>query len=137
MLVIEAFGFYGLGVHEDLKIIGEPRLRPAYYLFYEEASQRQALRLEGWTRLYFCQGGFQSILGDLLVVMVLEVEPNLCGPAEVAFETQGGIDRDGAFAFDDLVDAAWWNSDVFGETVFRESERDEEILAQNFAGVDG
>ena len=76
-------------------------------------------------------------MGNLLVVMVLQVEPNLCGPAEVALKAQGGVDRDGAFAFDNFVDAARRNSDVFGETVFREAERKKKILTEDFAGVDG
>ena len=61
--------------------------------------------------------------------MVLQVEPDLCRPAEVALKTQGGIDRDGTFAFDDFIDATWWNADVFGEAIFGESERNEKILA--------
>lgn len=76
-------------------------------------------------------------MGNLLVVMVLQVEPNLGGPAEVAFEAERGVDRDGAFTFDDFVDAAWWHSDVFCETVFREAERKKKILTEDFAGVDG
>lgn len=76
-------------------------------------------------------------MGNLLVVMVLQVEPNLGGPAEVAFEAERGVDRDGSFAFDDFVDTARRNSDVFGETVFREAERKEKILTEDFAGVDG
>ena len=51
---------------------------------------------------------------DLLVVVVLEVEPDVGWPAEVTLKTQRGIDGDGAFAFDDLVDAAWGDADVLG-----------------------
>ncbi len=76
-------------------------------------------------------------MDNLLVVMVLQIEPNLRGPAEVAFEAERGVDCDGSFAFDDFVDAARWYSDVFGESVFREAEREEKILTQDFAGVDG
>lgn len=87
--------------------------------------------------LDFVQGGFQGVLSELLVVVVLEVEPDVGGPAEVTLEAQRGIDGDGAFAFDDLVDAARGDADVLGEPVFGESEGQEEILAQDFAGVDG
>ena len=39
----------------------------------------------------FRKGGFQRYLGGLLVVVRLEIEPHIGGPAEVAFEAQGGV----------------------------------------------
>jgi hypothetical protein len=37
-------------------------------------------------RLNFSEGGFQGLLGGLLVVVRLEIQPHIGGPAEVAFE---------------------------------------------------
>ena len=51
------------------------------------------------------QGGYHGFLGELLVVVRLEIEPHCGRPAEVAFETQGGIDGDRPLALDDLIDA--------------------------------
>jgi hypothetical protein len=69
--------------------------------------------------------------------MILEVEPDFGGPLEVATEAKGGVGGDGAFAFDDLIDTAWGNSNVFGDTVFGQPKRQEEIFAENFSGVNG
>jgi hypothetical protein len=52
--------------------------------------------------LDFHQRGFQGFLGCLLVVVGLEVEPDLGRPAEVAFQAQGGIHGEGAPAFHDI-----------------------------------
>ncbi len=69
--------------------------------------------------------------------MGLEIEPDFGGPLEVAPEAQGGVGGDGAFAFDDLIDAAWGNSNVLGDTVFGQSQRQKEVFAENFSGVNG
>ncbi len=73
----------------------------------------------------------------LLIVVGLEIEPHFGGPAEVAFEAQGGVHGEGAFAFYDLVDAAGRDADVFGDAVFRKAKGDEEILAENLSGMNG
>ena len=39
----------------------------------------------------FSKGRFHGCLGGLLVVARLEIEPHIGGPAEVAFEAQGGV----------------------------------------------
>ena len=54
----------------------------------------------------FRQGGHHGFLGELLVMVRLKIEPDCGRPAEVAFETQGGIDGDRPLALDDLIDAA-------------------------------
>ena len=69
--------------------------------------------------------------------MGLEVKPNLGRPLKVTVESQSGIHSDGALAFDDLVDAARGNADVFGNAILRQAKRQQKILAKNFAGVDG
>jgi len=81
--------------------------------------------------------GFQGLLGRLLVVVGLEIEPHPGRPAEIAFEAQRRIDGQRALAFDDFVDAPGRDPDILGDTVFRKSERDEKILAQDFAGMNG
>ena len=39
----------------------------------------------------FSKDGFHGCLGGLLIVVRLEIEPHIGGPAEVAFEAQGGV----------------------------------------------
>ena len=81
--------------------------------------------------------GFQGGFGDLLVVVGLEIEPHLGWPSEIAFEAQGGIHGEGTLALDDFVDPPGRDADVLGYPVFRKTEGDQEILAQDFAGMDG
>lgn len=69
--------------------------------------------------------------------MGLEVEPDFGGPCEVAGEAHGGVGGERTPAFDDLIDAARGDADVFGQPVFRKAEWQEKVLAQDFAGVDG
>ncbi len=51
----------------------------------------------------------------------LEIEPHIGGPAEVAFEPQGGVHGEGALALHDLVDAPGRDANVLGDAVFREA----------------
>lgn len=44
-----------------------------------------------WVSLDGSEGGFQSGLGGLLVLMGLEIEPDFGGLAEVALEAQGRV----------------------------------------------
>ena len=67
----------------------------------------------------------------------LDIEPHLGRPAEIALKPQGCIHGKGAFALHDLFDAAWRDTNVLGNPVFRESQWNQEILAENFAGMDG
>ena len=83
------------------------------------------------------EDGAHGLLGKLAVVVGLEIEPHFSGPCEVAGEAQGGFGGDGAFALHDLIDATWGHADVLGKTVFRESQRQKKILAQNFTGMNG
>ena len=62
-------------------------------------------------------GGFHGCLGGLLVVVRLEIEPHISGPAEVAFEAQCGVHGEGALALDDLVDAPGRDANVLGDTI--------------------
>lgn len=39
----------------------------------------------------FSKDGFQGLLGGLLVVVRLEIQPHIGGPAEVAFQAQGRV----------------------------------------------
>lgn len=81
------------------------------------------------------QDCFVSIFGELPVVVRLKVEPDLCGPCEVAGKADGGVRGEGAAAFHDFVDAARRNADVLCQAVFGKSQWDEEILAEDFTGV--
>lgn len=84
-----------------------------------------------------CQRILQQLLGGLLVIVGLEVQPDLGGPAEVAFEPQGAIDRERPLALHDFIDAPGRDADVFSHPVFRKTEGDQEVLAENFAGMNG
>ncbi len=67
----------------------------------------------------------------------LKIQPHLGGPAEVAFEAQGGIDSDSPLAFDDFIDAPGRHADVFGNAVFRKAKWGEEVFLEDLAGMNG
>jgi hypothetical protein len=81
--------------------------------------------------------GFQGGFGDLLVVVGLEIEPHLGWPSEIAFEAQGGIHGEATRALDDFVDSPGRDTDVLGDPVFRQTKGHQEILAEDFAGMNG
>jgi hypothetical protein len=85
----------------------------------------------------FRECGFHGFLGGLLVVVGLEIEPHFGRPAEIALEPQGSVHGEGAFTLHDLIDAAGGDANVPRHTVFGNTQRDQEILAENFAWVDG
>jgi len=78
------------------------------------------------------EGCFQSFLGGLLVMVGLQVQPHLGWPSEVAFEPEGGIHREGTFAFHDFIDPLRRDADVLGNAVFRNAERNQKALAKDF-----
>lgn len=80
---------------------------------------------------------FHRLLGDLLIVVGLEVEPHFGRPRELAFETQCRVDRDRPLPFHDLVDPARRHAEVLGDPVFRNAQRQQEILAEDLARMGG
>jgi len=89
------------------------------------------------TRRRSRQCALRRFLGHLLVVVGLAVEPHLGRPAEVAFDAQGGIDGDSPLALDDFIDAPGRDSDVLSDPAFRQPERDQEVFAEDFTGMNG
>jgi len=83
------------------------------------------------------QGFRHPFLGELLVVVSLEVEPHLGRPLEILFEAQGGIYRDGTLALHDLIDAARRDSNIFRHAIFGQAKWKEKVLTEDFAGMDG
>jgi len=75
-------------------------------------------------------------LRDLQIVRGLQVEPRLRIAAKVPCETQRGICRDAAPLADDIVDAASSDAEGVCQCVRAHLERDEVILAKNFARMD-
>lgn len=75
----------------------------------------------------------RSILSEVEVVAVLEVQPELGGGTEVLPEAQGCISGDGALAVNDLVDASGRHPDGHGELVLRDLESPDEVLHKNLA----
>jgi hypothetical protein len=60
----------------------------------------------------YCLGGAgpdlfsdAAALGQSQVVIVLQVEPELCGQAEILSQTDSGVGTDGPVSADDVVDA--------------------------------
>ncbi len=84
-----------------------------------------------------CQNGAHRLFCNLSVIMSLQIQPHFSGPSEVAGEAQGGVSGDGALALYDLVDAARGHADVLSKAVFRQAERQEEILSKDFTGMNG
>ena len=74
--------------------------------------------------------------GAAEVVLVLEVEPELCGEAEVDAEAEGGVGADGALAAQDFADARLGNFNVLGDAVSGEAHGLKEFGKENCAGVD-
>ena len=85
----------------------------------------------------FREGCFQGLLGSLLVMVGLQIQPHLGWPSEVAFEPEGGIHGEGTLTFHDFIDPARWHTDVLGNAVFRNAERNQEFLTKDFSRMDG
>src|SRR6185437_11757696 len=99
------------------------------------ASRRQT---SGCQRLHlFGEAAVKRVLGHLQIVTRLDIDPEFRLHAEEAAEPQRRVGADGAAAQHDLVDAARRHTDRLGEPVLRDLHRFEEILQENFAGVNG
>ncbi len=76
-------------------------------------------------------------LGDLNIVIGLQIEPKLCRGAERLAEPKRRIGGDaGLFARDPLDSGSRQATDL-GKSASRHCERDEELLTQNLAGMHG
>ena len=65
----------------------------------------------------------------------LKVQPEFRRGAEIARQPQGGVGGDPAPFVDDFPDAGRRHAQSQGQRMGREIERDEELFAQNLAGV--
>ena len=68
--------------------------------------------------------------------MALQVDPELCGRAEVAREAQCCVCADATLAVHDLIDAARWHADSDREPILGDPERVDEVFHQYLTGVD-
>ena len=71
------------------------------------------------------------------IVRRLEIEPELRRGAKGLRKEPRGLGRDTAPATNELVDPLKWNAEVFGKGHLRETQRDEELLSQDLAGMGG
>ncbi len=92
---------------------------------------------EWYKAAYYQPAAAGGLLCRLAVVVCLQIQPHFSGPCEIAGKAQGGVCGDGAIALHDLIDAARGHADVPREAVFRKTERQKKILAQNFTGMNG
>lgn len=77
------------------------------------------------------------MFGDFKVVLGLQVHPGLWRHAEQAAKAHGGVGGDGAISGADFVDAALGDADGFCDLVAGQPHRFDEVVQQDFAGVDG
>lgn len=70
-------------------------------------------------------------------MMSLEIEPYFGGPTEVTLQAQGCIRGDSPPSFHNLIDAPRRDADVFCQPVFGQGKREEKVIPQDFAGMDG
>lgn len=92
--------------------------------------------LERELAAFFDQPLTQGALGDLQIVLVLDAQPPSLAQAEVAAQAQVGIGGDGALPEADLVDPGQGDTGILGQTGLGESQGDEELFGQHFAGMD-
>lgn len=81
--------------------------------------------------------GADPALLDQQVVPGLEVHPELAGVAEIVRQPKRGVGGDASPAQDDLVDAARRHAEIHRNPVLADAEGGEELLREDFAGVDG
>lgn len=77
-----------------------------------------------------------GVAGGLQLPALLEVQPEFGGGGEGCGEAQGGVAGDAAPPGRDGADAVGRHADVAREAAGAEAEGQEEVLAQDFAGVD-
>lgn len=81
--------------------------------------------------------GADPALLDEQVVPGLEVHPELAGVAEIVRQAERRVGGDASPAQDDLVDAPRRHAEIHRDPVLADAERGEELLREDFAGVDG
>src|SRR5690349_3867597 len=77
------------------------------------------------------------VLFDVQVVLILQIEPELGGGAEVLAQAQGRVGSDRALAMHDLVDPARRHANADCKPVLGDLEPLDEVLHQHLAGMDG
>ena len=71
------------------------------------------------------------------VIPCLEVHPETFRKTEVPRESQGRVGRDRAFVMHDFIDPSQGDTDVSRQAILADSHGEEELLVEDFAGVDG
>jgi hypothetical protein len=78
---------------------------------------------------------FRRTLGCSKVVYGLQIQPELCGAAEVAREPHGGIGSDTAALQNDVTNALWAQAQSLGKRVCAQAQGLQVLLTKHFAGV--
>ena len=92
-------------------------------------------RYAAWRRTSFSKRPRQRSAGFLQLVVRLQPQPEAFRRAEVAGEAERRICRDGPLLKHDLVDPAGRHVDVTRHATLAEPKRNQELLSQDFAGV--
>ena len=78
---------------------------------------------------------FRRTLGCSKVVYGLQIQPGLCGAAEVAREPHGGIGSDTPARQNDVTNARRAQAQSLGKRVCAQSQGIQVLLTKHFAGV--
>lgn len=120
-------------------IVGTHRFVEAYLATDIAVSQGDCLKRAGMPSGGFshgldgCEFVRQRFARQRQIVVRLQVQPELGLHAEIHPEAGSGVRGDGAFAGDDLSDAALRHADGFGQPVLGDAQRFEEFLVEDFS----
>jgi len=81
--------------------------------------------------------GADRVFDGVEIELRLEIQPERSACAEVACESERRVWRERAFLANDVVDARCIRPQFARERVYGEAERNEELFAEHFAGMDG
>jgi hypothetical protein len=88
-----------------------------------------------WSDLFF-QPAFQSLFSDLQIIVGLQIDPALRVGSEKPRKPESRVGGKGSFSCNDFAYAPLGDANGFGKSILSYSEWFQEILKQNFSGMD-